>query len=135
MLHLHERLLLEHGRAAQLPPELDFAALFHGVDERVPVDAVLFGAGCADPLYRRWVSSFDPGPAPDPAAWQGRVRQVALSHARELLDSAPPAAWSGLPAGEDRSQPLNAARAANWFYINLRDQLPDAEGTAEGGAA
>ncbi|ATD70870.1 MULTISPECIES: M20/M25/M40 family metallo-hydrolase [Gordonia] len=27
----------------QLPPELDFAALFHGVDERVPVDAVLFG--------------------------------------------------------------------------------------------
>ncbi|MDY6808663.1 MAG: M20/M25/M40 family metallo-hydrolase [Actinomycetota bacterium] len=27
----------------QLPPDLDFAALFHGVDERVPVDAVLFG--------------------------------------------------------------------------------------------
>ncbi|GAC68717.1 M20/M25/M40 family metallo-hydrolase [Gordonia soli] len=27
----------------QLPPELDFAALFHGVDERVPVDAVRFG--------------------------------------------------------------------------------------------
>ena len=27
----------------QLPPELDFAALFHGVDERVPVDALLFG--------------------------------------------------------------------------------------------
>ncbi|MGW6033935.1 M20/M25/M40 family metallo-hydrolase [Gordonia terrae] len=27
----------------QLPPELDFAALFHGVDERVPVDSVLFG--------------------------------------------------------------------------------------------
>lgn len=27
----------------QLPPELDFAALFHGIDERVPVDAVLFG--------------------------------------------------------------------------------------------
>ncbi len=27
----------------QLPPELDFAALFHGVDERVPVDAVVFG--------------------------------------------------------------------------------------------
>lgn len=28
----------------QLPPELDFSALFHGVDERVPVDALLFGA-------------------------------------------------------------------------------------------
>ena len=27
----------------RLPPELDFAALFHGVDERVPVDSLLFG--------------------------------------------------------------------------------------------
>lgn len=27
----------------KLPPELDFAALFHGVDERVPVDALVFG--------------------------------------------------------------------------------------------
>ena len=29
----------------KLPPDLDFAALFHGVDERVPVDALKFGAG------------------------------------------------------------------------------------------
>ena len=28
----------------RLPPELDFAALFHGVDERVPIDALQFGA-------------------------------------------------------------------------------------------
>jgi acetylornithine deacetylase/succinyl-diaminopimelate desuccinylase-like protein len=28
----------------QLPPELDFTALFHGVDERVPIDALKFGA-------------------------------------------------------------------------------------------
>ena len=28
----------------RLPPELDFSALFHGVDERVPVDALTFGA-------------------------------------------------------------------------------------------
>jgi acetylornithine deacetylase/succinyl-diaminopimelate desuccinylase-like protein len=28
----------------QLPPDLDFTALFHGVDERVPVDALKFGA-------------------------------------------------------------------------------------------
>ncbi len=28
----------------RLPAELDFAALFHGVDERVPVDALKFGA-------------------------------------------------------------------------------------------
>ena len=27
-----------------LPPDLDFASLFHGVDERVPVDALEFGA-------------------------------------------------------------------------------------------
>ncbi|NDK89379.1 M20/M25/M40 family metallo-hydrolase [Gordonia desulfuricans] len=27
----------------QLPADLDFAALFHGVDERVPVDSVIFG--------------------------------------------------------------------------------------------
>jgi acetylornithine deacetylase/succinyl-diaminopimelate desuccinylase-like protein len=27
----------------RLPPDLDFAALFHGIDERVPVDALKFG--------------------------------------------------------------------------------------------
>jgi acetylornithine deacetylase/succinyl-diaminopimelate desuccinylase-like protein len=27
----------------RLPPELDFTALFHGIDERVPVDALTFG--------------------------------------------------------------------------------------------
>ncbi len=27
----------------RLPPELDFTALFHGIDERVPLDALLFG--------------------------------------------------------------------------------------------
>ena len=27
----------------KLPPELDFASLFHGVDERVPVDGIKFG--------------------------------------------------------------------------------------------
>ena len=27
----------------QLPPEMDFAAMFHGVDERVPLDALVFG--------------------------------------------------------------------------------------------
>jgi acetylornithine deacetylase/succinyl-diaminopimelate desuccinylase-like protein len=27
----------------RLPPDLDFAALFHGVDERVPVDSLIFG--------------------------------------------------------------------------------------------
>ncbi|MFM8353055.1 MAG: hypothetical protein ACKN9D_18560, partial [Actinomycetales bacterium] len=27
----------------QLPADLDFSALFHGIDERVPVDALEFG--------------------------------------------------------------------------------------------
>lgn len=34
----------------RLPPELDFSALFHGVDERVPVDGLEFGVRV---LYRR----------------------------------------------------------------------------------
>lgn len=36
----------------RLPPELDFAALFHGVDERVPVDALEFGAGVLEHFLR-----------------------------------------------------------------------------------
>jgi acetylornithine deacetylase/succinyl-diaminopimelate desuccinylase-like protein len=32
----------------RLPEELDFTALFHGVDERVPVDALQFGARVMD---------------------------------------------------------------------------------------
>ena len=27
----------------RLPPDLDFGAMFHGVDERVPADAIRFG--------------------------------------------------------------------------------------------
>ncbi len=36
----------------RLPPELDFSALFHGVDERVPVDALTFGTRVLDRLLR-----------------------------------------------------------------------------------
>lgn len=36
----------------RLPPDLDFAALFHGVDERVPVDALEFGTKVLDHLLR-----------------------------------------------------------------------------------
>jgi acetylornithine deacetylase/succinyl-diaminopimelate desuccinylase-like protein len=32
----------------RLPADLDFPALFHGVDERVPVDALRFGAQALD---------------------------------------------------------------------------------------
>jgi len=34
----------------RLPPGLDFPAMFHGVDERVPVDALVFGTGVLDRL-------------------------------------------------------------------------------------
>ena len=36
----------------RLPPDLDFAALFHGVDERVPVDALRFGTEVLDHFLR-----------------------------------------------------------------------------------
>ena len=31
----------------QLPPDLDFPALFHGVDERMPLDALRSASGCS----------------------------------------------------------------------------------------
>jgi acetylornithine deacetylase/succinyl-diaminopimelate desuccinylase-like protein len=37
----------------QLPRELDFAALFHGVDERVPVDSLKFGSRVMDRFLRQ----------------------------------------------------------------------------------
>lgn len=36
----------------KLPPDLDFTALFHGVDERVPVDAIKFGTRVLDRFLR-----------------------------------------------------------------------------------
>ncbi|MFD0804323.1 M20/M25/M40 family metallo-hydrolase, partial [Streptomonospora algeriensis] len=36
----------------RLPPELDHGALFHGVDERVPVEALRFGARVLDRFLR-----------------------------------------------------------------------------------
>ena len=36
----------------RLPRDLDFAAMFHGVDERVPIDALQFGTRVLDRLLR-----------------------------------------------------------------------------------
>lgn len=36
----------------RLPPDLDFTALFHGVDERVPIDSVTFGVRALDRFLR-----------------------------------------------------------------------------------
>jgi acetylornithine deacetylase/succinyl-diaminopimelate desuccinylase-like protein len=36
----------------RLPPDLDFASLFHGADERVPIDALQFGARVLDRFLR-----------------------------------------------------------------------------------
>ena len=52
----HRRQALPQARACaaygfaplRLPADLDFTALFHGVDERVPVDALEFGARVFD---------------------------------------------------------------------------------------
>lgn len=37
----------------QLPPDLDFTSLFHGVDERVPVESLQFGVGVLDAFLDR----------------------------------------------------------------------------------
>ncbi|MFC1434554.1 M20/M25/M40 family metallo-hydrolase [Streptacidiphilus sp. N1-3] len=49
-----ERLGIRHFGFAplRLPPELDFTALFHGVDERVPVAALEFGTRVLDRFLR-----------------------------------------------------------------------------------
>ena len=36
----------------RLPPDLDFASLFHGIDERVPIDALIFGTRVLDRFLR-----------------------------------------------------------------------------------
>jgi acetylornithine deacetylase/succinyl-diaminopimelate desuccinylase-like protein len=35
-----------------LPPELDFMALFHGVDERVPIEGLKFGVNVLESFLR-----------------------------------------------------------------------------------
>ncbi len=37
----------------QLPPDLDFTSLFHGVDERVPIEALRFGVGVLDAFFEQ----------------------------------------------------------------------------------
>ena len=36
----------------QLPPDLDFSALFHGIDERVPIESLEFGTRVLDRFLR-----------------------------------------------------------------------------------
>ncbi|MBA3249810.1 MAG: M20/M25/M40 family metallo-hydrolase, partial [Geodermatophilaceae bacterium] len=36
----------------RLPPDLDFAALFHGIDERIPVEGLRFGVRVLDRFLR-----------------------------------------------------------------------------------
>ena len=38
----------------RLPPELDFTGMFHGVDERVPLDALVFGQRVLTHLLRTY---------------------------------------------------------------------------------
>ncbi|MFN3866744.1 MAG: hypothetical protein ACK4MD_08545, partial [Demequina sp.] len=36
----------------QLPPDLDFPSLFHGIDERIPVESLEFGARVLERFLR-----------------------------------------------------------------------------------
>ncbi len=50
--HFRELGMESYGFAPlRLPDDLDFTALFHGVDERVPVDALEFGARVLDTFF------------------------------------------------------------------------------------
>lgn len=82
------------------------------------------GYAALDSDFRRWVSALRPNASRDDVrtAWQARVRQSVSELGRELLDGAAPATWAGRAGETDR--PINAATAANWFYINLKKALP-----------
>jgi CRISPR system Cascade subunit CasA len=92
------------------------------------------GYAALDAPYRRWVSQLvaDSDRDIQKGRWQIQVRRDVSELGRELLNSASPASWSGLPSGPDRQRPINAATAANWFYINLRKALPLAYDVPEG---
>jgi CRISPR system Cascade subunit CasA len=92
------------------------------------------GYAALDAPYRRWVARLvteSDGEA-ERSRWQIQIRRTVSELGRELLDSASPASWSGLPSGPERARPLNAATAANWFYINLHKALPLAYDVPEG---
>lgn len=92
------------------------------------------GYAALDAHYRRWVARLGTESDRDTehSRWQWQVRDMVSRLGRELLNSASPASWTGLPTGPDRPHPVNAATAANWFYINLRKALPLAYDVPEG---
>jgi acetylornithine deacetylase/succinyl-diaminopimelate desuccinylase-like protein len=52
---LHRRGITGYGFAPlQLTDDLDFAGMFHGVDERVPTEALKFGTRVLDRLLTIW---------------------------------------------------------------------------------
>ena len=78
----------------RLPADLDFTALFHGVDERVPIDALEFSArvldGFLDRAYAYGIRHSHPGDPP-------RAREFALFTSR--LDGDP-----GKPTGRGQTE-------------------------------
>ncbi len=62
----------------RLTPDLDFAAMFHGVDERVPVSALDFGARSAGPVPDGGLGgeSFSGGSLAGRSAVGGRLSSV-----------------------------------------------------------
>ena len=81
----------------RLPPDLDFASLFHGIDERVPVDALRFGTRVLDRFLRgRWLMDLT-GKA---ALVTGGASGIGAAAVRRL--AAARRAWSRSPTGTRR---------------------------------
>lgn len=93
--------------------------------------------------YRDWLAEF--GPDRDllgaRAEWQQTVKSAAYAIAGELVEAAPPAAWSGRTIkkqtdGKKRErateeQVINVALASLWFRAALRKALPLAHPSSE----
>ncbi len=92
------------------------------------------GYAALDAPYRAWVRTLSVDTDRDAAreAWQRQVRREVVAVMRQLLDSASPAAWSGVLIDNDVRRPLNAATATNWFYLNLAKALPLTRQPTEG---
>jgi acetylornithine deacetylase/succinyl-diaminopimelate desuccinylase-like protein len=56
----------------KLPPEMDFSGMFHGVDERVPLDGLRFGVRVLD----RFLDNVLPGQLTETASVRALLREI-----------------------------------------------------------
>ena len=76
-----------------------------------------------DTEFRRWLARLDASTDPTDAqvAWHLTARSTVAALAKDLLNSADPAAWVGRIV---RKRLLTSSHAQNWFRQNLRAALP-----------